>query len=302
MNRWDEKFKQHPIHATLKEAADLINATKIENTNSKYQIEKRRILKVISAYQDVLSQIDPELVPYNILNDLNHDIQNPTISTYLMNDSLHYGEYHHLVDANDILTVGLGHLSQLLAFAKKSTAEKPIRGLEKYLDEFAAAIDAKKMTLEKDITDIAIIVETKKNELETLSDNINANEQRTDELITTWQLQHSNAQNDRQTKFTEDQEARKDNYDQWREKIKAETDGSIDSLIDKSSKKLETSQIDFDEKISTYIATAKDKHAAILKLYELVASDSVAGGYKKNADDEKKQPIFGAMSRLHSLY
>ncbi len=290
MSRWDEQFQGHAIHVTLKEAKNLIG-TEFDDINAEEQSEKRRILKVLSAYEETLAQLDPELIPYNVLDTLNTAIRHQNIWNQLTAYSTN-GSHGNLVKANNQITNNIIPLSQLLAIAKKSVAEEPIRGLEESLDTFAEAISTKKDSLEKEINEISTISEEHKKKLEELSNNINAKKTETDGLITSWQEQHSSAQHKRDTDFIADQKVRTDTYAEWRDEIETKTKSSVDTLISKSDEKLQESQVKFDEVISEYISTAEDKHKAILNLYELVAGDSVAGGYKKNADDEKSAADF----------
>ncbi len=289
MSRWKELFKNHAIHATLDELRVLAN-TKFDDITADHQSEKRRFLKVVTAYENILKNLDPELTPFNSLDSLNNALRK-NISTQMVpyRDS---GNADNLINSNNNISDQLTQLSLLISIAKKAVSEKPLKGLGDSVDEFAKSIEAKKKTLEDEINDVSPIVEGQKTQLEELSNNINTKKQEIDSLITGWQEQHSNAQNKRDTDFVADQKVRTDTYAEWRKGIEEETKTSINGLVTKSTEKLENHQTEFDDSVSEYLATAEKKHQAILELYELVAGDSVGSGYLKSANDEKRQAGF----------
>ena len=69
-------------------------------------------------------------------------------------------------------------------------------------------------------------------------------------------------------------EALSPRLDEWRKKY----DDKLKEAVENFNVSVETIQTDIN-----------DKHNDIIDLHGLVAVDSVAGGYKKNADDEKRQ-------------
>ncbi|MGH1469161.1 MAG: hypothetical protein ACRBBP_09820 [Bdellovibrionales bacterium] len=296
MSRWEEEFKQNAIHATLKEMRALVS-TDFDDVDPEEQSEKRRLLKIILAYEETLSQLDAELVPSETLVVLNRELRSPAIWGQVKAYSTS-GVSTHLVAANDHMSKFLIQLSQLLAISKKSATESPIKGLEESLDSFAQAVDLKKTTLESELEKVTLAVLEQKKEIEDLSGSISRKREESERLITAWQEQHSSAQHKRDTDFVADQKARTDSYADWRKEIEADAKSSISDLLGGSAESLDQGQKKFDVKINTYIKDARMKHESILNLYELVAGDSVAGGYKKNADDEKTAANFWRVAAI----
>ena len=289
MSHWDQLFEDHPLHATLKEATSLIN-TKFEDTDEEEQSEKRRLSKLIDILEKTLDDLDPELVPYNILNEI-HEI----ISGSFWHELTAYNSnrnHQHLKNANAHLDDVLVPLSQLLAIAKKSESTKPIKGLEKLLDEFTKTIVSKKESLETEINNLSEVLKIQEGKLEELSNSIDTKKQEADSLIASWQEQHSDAQHKRDSAFTADQKIRVEAFAAWKKEVEQDAKTQIDHLIESSTKELTEEQKNFDDEISSYIKNAQEKHAAILDLHELVAGDSVASGYHQSADNEKKQANF----------
>lgn len=290
MSRWDEQFEKHPIHTTLKELSTLINF-EFDDTDGEEQSEKRRLLKLATFFEETLNGLDAELIPYTLLDQANTAIRNQN----LWNQFTAYnssGASQHLKNANEQLNNVLVQFSQLLSIAKRSEVTEPLKGLEKSLDEFADTISSKKEKLAEDIDKTSLSL-TKQNErLDELSTAISTKKQETDTLLATWQEQHSSAQHKRDTDFVADQKVRTDTFAAWKKEVEQDTKTQIKELIDESTEKLSTGQKDFDDKISSFIENAENKHAAILELYELVAGDSVASGYLQSAENDKKQANF----------
>ncbi|NCC03464.1 MAG: hypothetical protein EOM37_05375 [Proteobacteria bacterium] len=287
MNRWEEQYKQHPIHNALSEMKRLIDA-RSQEADASTQIEKRRFLKVLETYQDALSQLDPELVPTSILDGLNANIQNQGIQNSVNNFNA-TGALTELHNANNQISGNLTQLCQLLAITKKTAQLKPSRGAEKAADEFIKAIESKTNALVDELSKISNQVREQQTKLNELSGLIDTKRQESENMIALWQEQFSNSQHQRDTDFVADQKVRTDTYADWRKQIENETSGKVEAFISKTKDKLDQSQQAFDTSIADYLASARDKHQAILDLYELVAGDSVAAGYLKNANEERTQ-------------
>ena len=290
MNRWDEQFEKHPIHATIKEVLEILDV-EFDDTDGKEQSEKRRLLKLVTVFEDTLKGLDSELIPYSVLDQINTTIRHQNVWNQLSNYRSN-GNQQHLRSTNDHLNNVIIQLSQLLAIAKKSETTKPLKGLEKSLDEFADAISSKKEKLESDIDQASSTLGKQNERLNELSDSITAKQQETATLLATWQEQHSNAQNKRDTDFAADQKVRTDTFAAWKKEVETDATTQVKELIKNSDAKLSSGQQEFDDKISSFIQNAENKHAAILELYELVAGDSVASGYLQSAENDKKQANF----------
>jgi len=289
MSRWEDLFQNHQVHKTIKDIIDAIDIVTADASDQD-QVEKRRLRKVISAYQETLSNLDSEIVSYNVLDALNNNLRDNVLNQIVSYNNAK--NTSNLVSANNYFDTNLVNLSQLLAIAKKSTSEKPIRGLEKIVDNFSEVINSKKEELKKELAKVSEAASKQEIRLNELSNSIDTKKQETDSLISSWQKQFSDAQNKRNEDFANDQNNRTNNHNTWQKQIESDTTKSLQDLVTTSKVKLDQNQLDFDKSISEYLATAKEKHSSILELYELVAGDSVAAGYLKNADDEKDAANF----------
>jgi len=73
LNRWAAQFQNHPIHTTLNHIHEFAS-THIKDVDANDQIEKRRLIKIIIAYKTNLSELDPEIIPFNQLDSLNKNL------------------------------------------------------------------------------------------------------------------------------------------------------------------------------------------------------------------------------------
>jgi len=269
MSRWKEEFDGHPIHTTLQELKTLAETT-FDNVDSQESPEKRRFLKVIQSYEDTLKKLDPELVPMNQLDALNTALRGgqfwPQITSYASN-----GNVAHLIQANDLLSQQLTSLSLLLAIAKKTSREIPLRGLEEAVDSTIETLIAKKDELSNSldllqdkVVNLESVVETRRTE--------------TDAQLSQWQKQ-----------FSEAQERRNVDYTTWRDVTDKKIAEVIQSITDETTQAASEINDDFSSKMDAIIADSEKKHDSIIELYELTAADSVGGGYSKNANDEQEQ-------------
>lgn len=278
MSRWQEEFNAHPIHETLRELRKFAE-TQFQDMESQEIPEKRRFIKVISTFEETLGKLDPELVPANQLDSLNTALKAPNqniwnqLTAYAGN-----GNVAHLATANNHISIQLTTLSLLLAIAKRSAREAPLRGLEKITDEIAEALVAKKEQIQEQYDTLSGSLADTQNELEKLTSTIEVRRTATENQLAQWQQQ-----------FSEAQERRSTEYSSWRNTTDEKAKEAIQTIVNESKAKTTHLQVSTDAKLTEIIQDAKSKHQSILDLYELTAGDSVAAGYLKNADDEFKQ-------------
>jgi hypothetical protein len=279
MSRWDDLFNKHQIHSALTDLHSWAS-TEFENSNDQQAIERRRFLKIIESYQKILKNLDNELVPMNLLDIINSHLRNENIwnQVSVFKDS---GNTQNLKNANDRITDLLGQFAQLLAISKKSSSEKPIKGLETVVDTFVTTLAVQKKKLDADIQKLNELTTQQQQKIEALATTIETRRTEVEGQLSGWLKQFSEAQNQRTT-----------DYNTWRKQIEDDVKKVTEDQISKTKDKLDKSQLEFDKSVSEYLSKAEEKHQAILDLYELTAGDSVGAGYLKNANDERDQANF----------
>lgn len=277
MNRWKEQFENHNIHKSVKEIEKFIN-TNFDNVDEDEIIEKRRLLKFISMIKELLSNIDYEVIPFNVLDNLDAQLRDngfySQLSSYSENGTMKY-----LINANNHITNHLiNYLTQFMILSKNFSVNKDIKVLEESLDTFSNAIVDSKSSISNDLKTFKNELNNNSEKLNELNSLIEKRKNETDNLLSQWQQQFSDAQ-----------EKRSNDYTNLSEKLKENTNIEIEKHISSNQEKLENSFNQFQSNIDNYLIESKDKHQSILDLYNLTAGDSVAAAYISNANDEKEQ-------------
>ena len=279
MTRWADQLAKHAIHTTLNEAREFVESEH-EGSSPEQATEKRRFLKILDEVEAVLGQIDAEVAPLNLLDNLNNGIRHQNvwneIASYASN-----GNADHLVNANNNITAQLPALIQLATFSREPVVTKQLKTLEKSVSAFTATIDAKTNELSESVEEVDRERTVAGQELNELKTAVEAKKTEVDQLTTSWKQEFSNAQTERANE-----------YEAWRKSASAELEKKSDELIKSNSTKLTAANEKFGTEISGLIGDAEEKHQKILELHEIVAGDSVAAGYLQNAKKEKEQANF----------
>jgi len=286
MNRWQERFDSHPIHDTLKEL-HAFASKELDSVEENQVIEKRRFLKIIESFQTELKKLDPEIIHYQILDNINNQLRAdplyPQIQAYGTS-----GRAKHIRNANEHLNAIIPLFSSLYPQGSNLIEENPVSGLEKVFDSFVSTVTSEKERLKEQIQKLAEQASQQSAKITELTTDIDNRKKEINELIANWQKQFSDGQDQRQRDFSAVTKKHQDDTISWLAKITEETNKSISDAINAHNQKLTGSQSQFDLKVSAYLEEAKNKHQAILDLYQLTAGDSVAAAYIKSADDEKR--------------
>ena len=261
MSRWSEEFKKHPIHRFLDELESL-SRTKPGVSDAQTREEFRRFLKVIRTFKKVLKGMDPELISSNYLNQLHNHFTRANILQYLRNYQS-TGIVDHLIHANNHLE---STLSYLASYPKIMPQPRKIPELEKALDDALEKLDKINTRLKEE-----------REELQTLEDEIALSREQTQEQVTQWQKQ-----------FSEAQERRNIEYNEWRQKTDKSTQADMEKITQKVEDILDKKKKDFSKLIEVLTDDAKEKHQRIQDLYGLLASDSISADYITNAKTDKR--------------
>lgn len=276
MNRWQQKFDEHPIHDTLKQLEDYVSK-QFDDIKEDETQERRRFLKIISTYQELLSDLDPELIPVNQLDSLNNGLRHQHIWNQVASYSSNQNNGH-LVAANDHLTNQLTQLSLLFAITKKTKIMKPFKQVENLVDDFSQTIASQKNKLQEELKELSTSLNQRQQELLKLEQLMESRKNESDSQMSKWQEQFSLAQDRRQTE-----------YATWSKKLDEQSQKEVKELIEQIASDLNNQQETFENNIKAILDDGNLKHKAILELYELTAGDSVGAGYIKNANDEMEQ-------------
>jgi len=108
MSRWIEQFNAHPIHATLEWLRESIS-NKNKDADATEVSEKRRLLKIVSKFEDVLKNLDPEVIPFSHLVALNTALRHANVTNQI-NAYISSKNVANLAAANDQISNQLATL------------------------------------------------------------------------------------------------------------------------------------------------------------------------------------------------
>jgi len=276
MNRWEEIYNNHAIHATILWVKECVT-TEFDDLDALEVSEKRRFLKIISKYEDVLSKIDPELIPINQLDSINNGLRQQQLVAQL-NAYKTSGNVANLNAANNLLTNQISSLAIFISLNNSIVSETEATNIEKLIDTSIKTLIDKKNSILEDYKILEKNIQEKQNTLESLSIQVEKKKSEIDSLISEWQNQ-----------FSTSQESRSESFNKWRDEFTNTKNDEIEKVILDNKEKFDIETKQFNENIDNILTDSKDKHESILELYGLVAGDSVASGYMSNADDEMKQ-------------
>ena len=276
MSRWEEQFDNHAIHETLKWLRESVSKA-FDDIDESEIPEKRRIIKIITKYEEILSSLDVEIIPFNQLDSLNNALRHQNVTNQI-NAYIQSGNVANLVEVNNLLTNQLTQLCLLYSLSGPSDFHKPLKELENLVDSATDTLSQKKEALKSELSELESKSQNQDNRLTELDALIEKKKVEVESHITNWQSQFSNAQ-----------ESRSQDYNKWRESFSSEKDQEVEELIEKYNNKLEKDSTQFLSDIGNLLKDGTEKHQSILELYEITAGDSVGAGYIKNANDEKKQ-------------
>ena len=134
MNRWQEQFENHTIHKNLQKIKAILDKAPKDFENDQL-VEVRRIKKIISYYDQVLKDLDPEITSFKQLDGLS-DFINQNIFPSL-NDYQNSKNVQNLIDVNNQLTGQLNQLGVLHGIAGKIDINPAPSDLEQQLDDIA---------------------------------------------------------------------------------------------------------------------------------------------------------------------
>ncbi|MEP3917579.1 hypothetical protein [Ascidiaceihabitans sp.] len=284
MSRWAYNFNKLAIHKTVESAFEALDF-ETKELDSNVASEHRRLVKAFKFLENILNGMDPELSPDNQLNSLaSHINQNVVaqISNYVSNKNL-----QHLTQANDQFTSQIPTIFLMAGVSLPQESRKAIKGVEAAYDKFCIAIENTKNEFAEvaqvratEISDLA----TKTTEISTLLDGL---QEATEGQISTWQTEFTEAQTTRAEEHSEAQIERGKEYDDALRDFKSASEKNRIETTKKHDEALSKSFSTFEGDVANKSNSIGEMHASIKKLHGLATNDSVAGGYKKGADDER---------------
>lgn len=285
VSRWSNVFGESAIHEILRQVSEYISVDPDVST-AEFEDELRRLRKVVGMLSEVVEGLDPEFFPQGLLDQISNHLRHQNflqaLQTYASNPQLGY-----IQAANNHITQYAPQIYQLAAMSRPQEVHSVIRSVEKSYESLSNSMDEEVERLRKQIEDRALEVHQMKSALEELTVGVKELESSTDEKLADWQADFAQRQATRSEEFSNAQIDRAKEF----ERLSVEWKSSVKELTDKIVEKYSSQLGDIDSTFRAFseekIEDIKEKHQSILELHQLVGNDSVTGGYKKTADDEK---------------
>jgi len=274
MQRWQDELIKHPIHTTLKQFIDVLEA-EIEIDDPILTTEKARFSKFTRLLSDTLHSLEPDLAPIDLLNQVQNQLNSHgAINTaQALSQSRDPNQFRSL---NDQINPSLSYITQLRAAAigkdtKKSDTEAATVGME----SLARNISKKRTEYENAVDKAVAKIEDAERQIAVLRTNTEAAKQTFDESLTTWSATANATIEENKTRLSE-------GLTEFQNKSREQLEKFFKSQDDEANKKQE----DLSSRLRAIIDDSQIKHKEILELYKLVARDSITGGHKQIADRE----------------
>lgn len=275
MSRWEEEFENNPLHATLKGVRDFLNV-EVNDIDNVRELEKRRLTKVLDLLDEALASLDKETAPLPLLNQINGHFrhQNFWAQLKLYSEGLALSG---LIQANNHINSQIPTIYQLKSFSRNSRAAEPAHSLEKSYDRLAETIQSKSEEFATDVEEQRTKLNDTINRHQTLSEDVVQLIERTGSQLSTWQTEFTEFQITHAKKFSDQQIQRSEDQQTWFNSFKSDANAKSDTYFSELKYMI--------EEIKSDVTT---RHKSMIHLHGLIAGDSVAEGYAKNAGSEKQ--------------
>lgn len=283
MSRWSDEFKHHAIHELLENAEKQL-ATDPEDIDANTLDELRRIKKVIGNLRAVVSGLDAEFFPKQLLDQVTQHFQQHVLnelSAFVSN-----GNVGHLTNANNNATNYIPHIFQLSAMSRPMESQAIVAQAEESLATFVKKMEitaAETGDIAARQTDELASLNLK---CEELTAELEALEASSKARLSEWSEEFTERQNERLEEHSKSQIARDSRFEElvsdWKETIERQR-----SSLEKIQKdELEQIAKNFKTIGDDVLTDVKAKHKEVKEIHKLVGRDSVAGGYQTSAGEE----------------
>jgi len=290
MNRWQTEFDANPLHATLEGVRGFLDS-KTETVDAAIEVEKRRLTKVLEVLETAVANMDAELAPIALLNQINGHLRQPSFWNQLQdfNSTPALGQ---LAIANNHVSTQIPLYYQLRDFSRSKKLATLSKATEKSFDEFTSTIENTSNELQNEIEDLQALVDQAGETQTALSVKMDDLEETASEKLSQWQADFTENQTARAEAFSASEIERQKAFQAWASPFQSKAAKTVDLLSEKLDKQAEEYFGDFSTDILAMLHDATEKRNEIRDLHGLVADESVGGGYLTSANNEKAQASF----------
>ncbi|KIN71156.1 hypothetical protein [Sulfitobacter guttiformis] len=286
MSRWSTDYEAHAIHTTVSQTLEWAK-TEHSDGDADFQNERRRLVKVLENLQSILGGIDPEFAPNSVLEQVNQILRHQHVWQQLEAHSSNPA-IQQLQTANNHITQQAHIIYNLAAMSRSTESAQVIRNSENAFESFAEGIETKRTEVVDEINNRAAELSALEVTALAVQQQLASFETSLDEKLLAWQTETTNTQTEQLKQFTDSQIEKKKQYEDLVTALKERANTATTELTTKYTDRMQAFEDAFSEKGKATLEDVDAKHKSVLKIHNLVARDSVTGGYKRNADDEQK--------------
>ncbi|MEP0964050.1 MAG: hypothetical protein ABJQ80_00950 [Lentilitoribacter sp.] len=284
MSRWSDQFGKHAIHETIRQSQEWAQE-EFEETNSELEAERRRVLKVLGVISSTIEGMDPEFYPEDQLTQLNNHMRHQHFWNQL-NAYAKNGDAQNLQIANDHMNSQVPLIYQIAAKSIAPESQKAIKGVEDAFDRFCKTIEVAEAKFDATLAEGGAALSSLQQRVSDLEAAHKALTEQTEQAFNDWSTEYTEAQNERSTKFSNSEIDRTKTFEQSLKVIEGKSDERQEKVFSELAVLLDKRDKEASKQAHEILSDMEIKHQSILKTYDIVAGDGVAGGYKKTAKDE----------------
>lgn len=286
MNKSKSHFQAHPVHTTLNNLISVLHENAdTSNKNSPSNLSK--LNKILTKTRVVVQSIDPDFYPANELDKINELLTSERFNLQI-SAAINKSEGFDYQLSSSTLEDLAESVYKLSGMSDKSDEIELLKRLER---EFV--LQYKKN--EKEIIDLKLTIEFEINEARQKLNGLYALEKTlTERANQTRDSIHKNEnamlmeQKNRIKEFASEQASRQESFKKQSEETFKEISEKAKKIYTDQEELVKNKISQLLEKITNSEKDISERHQSIRDIHELVAEDGIAGGYKKNADEEKR--------------
>ena len=286
MSAEKNNFQSHEVHEILNNLIDYMHENS-DTSNKKSSSNLARLNKILIKTRAVIRSIDPDFYPANELDKIRDMIMSENIITQVTDVIRTNASFDYQL-ANPELEELTRSVYILSGMSDKNEEMDKLKKLE-------TSIARRHQTYESEFINLKLALE---NELEETREKINRirsleKELQDRSLQAKETLENNlsmlaNDRNSRMSEFSKEQAMREEIFKNQSNEIIKMISSSAEKAYSSQEETIKQKTNQLLEIIEKSEDDIKSKHQSIKDIHELVAEDGIAGGYKKNAEDEKR--------------
>ncbi|RXT03560.1 hypothetical protein [Ammoniphilus sp. CFH 90114] len=287
-----EKITSSSLYQHVENSLQIINEIQVsEKLNSSEDREKLSIMfEALNLLKIRMDAADPVLVSNNSLTNMFNQINNLTGELNAFRSNKNTG---HLDNAISKVEALLPFYSQI----NLPMNELEIEGIRDYIIKFRQSVGQHLSHLENEFEQVKNAHVSNSTKLNELSTSIESQKSRVDTVVSEFQTQFLQAQNQRLEDFSKEQNERNDDFihkEKEREQLFEEMLGGHNEQLEKLSK-------EFSENASSTLTEIEDLKTKAEKIVSIIANSGVAGAYDETSKKEGWTALIWDLGSVLSL-